>query len=201
MLIDHFAVSNVANAGANMTLESGTNQRIVSQAVQGNATGTTAGWYRYNARKVNGDNMMVSSGLITPNNGTLNNTGLGQALFVRMPDTFSTSGAAGRYACLFFYGSGRATIYSAQGTTLTSRFDQTTSTITLPGILKFYAINDFYIGFWNDVEVARWQDTSNTVITIGSTKRNVGGLMQCLATNQQSPSWDWYAAHDSCGMM
>lgn len=200
MYIDQWQIANVANLGANFTLESGTNQRIVTQATVGNATGATAAWYRYNVGKMASDNMRIDCWFITPTAGSLN-TGISGFLYARMPNTFATGGAAGSYIACSLTSAGAWTLQSINQTTFTSQASGNIGTITLPGKLSLIACGTFYQVLWNDAPIsgASWTDTSNTVISIGATKRNFGLLIQCAATNSHHASYDFLAAHDLAG--
>lgn len=200
MYKEDFAVADVATLGSTMTLLSGTNQRIVSGAALGNATGSTGGWYRYNVGKIASDHMRVDARLITPPTGTLN-SGVGVFVLARLPDTFATAGAPGTYAAASLATSGAWTIQSVNQTSFTSRASGTMTAPTLPGTFTLIAAGATYVALWNNQQIsgATWTDTSNTVISIGATKRNWGLIVQCSATNQQHPGIDWAAAHDLSG--
>lgn len=200
MYKEEFAVADTASLGSTMTLLSGTNQRIVSQSALGNATGSSGAWYRYNVGKIASDHMRVDAGLITPPTGTLN-SGVGLFLLARLPDTFATAGAAGTYIAASLATSGAWTIQSVNQTTFTSRASGTMSAPSLPGTFSLIAAGTLYTALWNNTPIsgASWTDTSNTVISIGATKRNWGLIVQCSATNQQHAAIDWAAAHDLSG--
>lgn len=200
MYKDDWAIANVANLGGNWTLESGTDQRIVTQAAVGNSSGTTAAFYRYSAGKVASDHMRLDTGLITPTAGSLN-TGVGMYLLARMPNTFATAGAAGTYVVAGLTSAGAWSIQSVNQTTFTSQASGSIGTITLPGIFSLIAAGPIYMALWNGTPISSgiWTDTSNTVASIGSTKRNWGCIVQCSNANQQHPSLDWASAHDLSG--
>ncbi len=198
MYKEEWAIANTSSLGSNFTLLSGSNQRVVSQAALGAATGGTVGIYRYNVGKVASDHMRIDTGLITPPAGTLN-SGIGLFLLARIPDTFATAGAAGTYVGASLGSAGSWTIQSINQATPTSRASGSIGTITLPGIFSLIAAGPLYVALWNNTVVGTWTDTSNTVASIGATKRNWGCLIQCSATNQQHPGLDWASAHDLSG--
>lgn len=200
MYREEWAIANTASLGSNFTLLSGTNQRIVSQAALGNASGTTGGFYRYNVGKTASDHMRIDSGLITPPTGTLNST-VGMFLLARLPDTFATGGSAGTYLAASLSSNGAWTIQSVTQTTFTSRASGNIGTITLPGIVSLIAAGGIYVMLWNGAPMsgATWTDASNSIVGIGATKRNWGVIVQCSGTNQQHPALDWSAAHDLSG--
>lgn len=200
MYKEEWAISNASTLGSTFTLETGTNQRVVSQAAIGAATGSSVGIYRYNTGKTANDHQRIDASLITPTAGSLN-TGVAVWLLARMPDTFATAGAPGTYVGASLNSAGGWTIQSINQSTPTSRASGSIGTLTLPGIFTLIAAGPLYVILWNGVPITSgsWTDTSNTVAGIGATKRNWGLLVQCSATNQQHPALDWSAAHDLGG--
>ena len=194
---EDFAVADVANWGSTFTLEAGTHQRIVSQAGEGNATGSTGAWYKYNAGKMASDNHRIDVGIVTPPNGTLN-TGVAVFFRLRVPDTFATAGAAGTCVVLGIASSGNWSIQSVNQTTFTSRATGTGAGFTAGDQISFECIGTLYRGLRNNVPIpsCTWTDASNTVASVGATKRNWGVIAQCLATNQQHYGIDWMNAED-----
>lgn len=195
---DDFAVADVANIGPNFTLATGTNQRIVSQAAQGNSSSTTYAIYRWNGAKMPSDNFRVDIGIKTPANGTASATTT-HSILLRMPDSYATSGAAGTEIMVSYSKNGAWGIYSCVQVSATSRATGTLGAGFNTGdILTVTAIGTRYELYCNGVLVpgAVWTDTSNSVISIGTTKRNFGLLIQCVATNQQAPAVDWIVATD-----
>ncbi|WP_029926378.1 DUF7257 domain-containing protein [Nocardia otitidiscaviarum] len=198
MYREDWAIANVANLGPDFTLVSGTQQRIVSEAAVGAASGSSAGYYRYNVGKMASDHMRVDAGLITPPAGTLN-SGIAAFILARMPDTFATGGAAGTYVAGAITSGGAWAIQSVNQTTFTSRASGNIGTITLPGVLTLIAAGPLYVLLWNGSVLGSWTDANNTIAGIGASKRNWGVIVQCSATNQQHPGIDWMCCHDLAG--
>jgi hypothetical protein len=199
---EDFAFADTASLGSNWTLVEGSNQRVVSQAAEGNATSTSNGFYRYTAGKMPTDNMRLDIGIVTPPNGTLTNTAASFFIFVRMPDTYSTTGAAGTETAAQILGSGSWEIDTTVQITITSKVTGTLAGGFVPGDqISLTAIGTRYEILHNNVPVpsAIWIDTSNTVVSIGATKRNFGLLIQCAATNLQHPAIDWVTCVDLTG--
>lgn len=201
MYREDFAVADVATLGTTMTLQTGTNQRIVTQAAQGNASGTTAGTYKYNVGKTASDNQRIDVGIKTPANGTLN-SGVGLMFCLRMPDTFATAGAPGTFVIFQLVSSGTWNIQTLNQSTFSgAKVSGTSAGFTTGDQLSFLAIGATYMALRNGVLIpgSVWIDTSNTLAGVGPTKRNFGLLVQCLATNQQHFGVDWFNMEDLGG--
>lgn len=199
MYKDDWKISNTASLGANWTLVNNSNQRVVSEAALGNATGTSSGYYRYSAGKMSSDHMRIDAQMITPPAGTIANS-VNAMLFARMPNTFATSGASGTFMTFIFRQSGNWFLESNNQGSFTTRASGT-ATFTLPYTVSLVAMKDTYFALLNGSPIsgAVWTDSGNSVVGVGSTKRNWGILVQCLATNQQHPGFDWASSHDLAG--
>lgn len=201
MYREDWNIADVANLGPNFRMDFNT-ARIASGVALGPASLNVGAWATYqggaNSGKMNSDNMIVSTQLVTPPNGTFTNTVQTGWCAVRKPDTWATTGAPGTFAIFGCSASGAWAIYSCIQATATSRASGSGVTLVSGDILSFAAIGTWYQGYKNGVPIAgaTWNDASNAVVGVGATKRRWGTLIQVSANNLQGLSPDWMSATD-----